>query len=899
MSPRARRSTRRARTEHPNGAIETVFSINDTAAPTAAAPRRQRTRQRARSPAIDGTGMRDTPGRRRQHQANPIPEVQGAVLNPVQPNGIANDQPASPQRPPCPTVEEVPKYDDPFTSAAPPATPRVNFRLPDEDEFIDLPSSPSTPVPTTTAQSGRQIGAPTTPRSRGSPRTGRHSASRSQQCRNSARSPAGNAKRHTAKDVWTFFEKDGEKRYCKFCQQQRAANASHIVNAYGLGTSTGGLRKHLYLDHLDSWVLACDHAGLKITAKEAQEFVTKFRQRHGNTLADGERRPSAAARPYSPEAFVDAIIEWIIADDQSLNAVESPQLRSIFLMLRDELKDSDIPHRTTIRNRVTEVWEAHLDWLEAEMKDAMGKVSLTTDLWSDTNLSPFMAVTAHWIEGKSVPTPNGDQYVLKLRSDLIGFHRVPGRHSGDHLAQAFIFITDRIQLTPKIGWVTLDNASNNDTFTSFLEFELRQRGIVFDRCKNRIRCFPHIVNLACKAVLGAITNMEFASETAPDYNPDDASMFRETLDRDPIATIRTVVRVTRASSYRRQCLSEIVQALYQKDLQLLRDVDTRWSSTLLMIERATLLRTAIDSFLRRNEFADLKKYQLTTAEWNVLDAYKLILSVPHAFQQKLSAEKTPTLCDTIPCYEAMSKKWESLQAELPALSTVIQQGLDKLEVYRDRAEVTPAYVLALFLNPNIKLKWHMAHQPDKVAAARELLIQELRQYYAPATPATPGRRRRNSQVRTPAIQTSWADDILGMEAPTVFGQYVTLEQEVNAYLAEVSRPTGILMFWQENQLQLPTLFALAMDILPIQGSSVPCERVFSSGKETMSARRNRISPELMECLQMLKFSIKQGRGLDFTHGTSKDNEYSELEALNVDRSAIPEDVAAFARSLVL
>jgi hypothetical protein len=27
-----------------------------------------------------------------------------------------------------------------------------------------------------------------------------------------------------------------------------------------------------------------------------------------------------------------------------------------------------------------------------------------------------------------------------------------------------------------------------------------------------------------------------------------------------------------------------------KDLQLLRDVDTRWSSTLLMIERAILLR---------------------------------------------------------------------------------------------------------------------------------------------------------------------------------------------------------------------------------------------------------------------------------------------------------------------
>jgi len=59
-----------------------------------------------------------------------------------------------------------------------------------------------------------------------------------------------------------------------------------------------------------------------------------------------------------------------------------------------------------------------------------------------------------------------------------------------------------------------------------------------------------------------------------------------------------------------------------------------------------------------------------------------------------------------------------------------------------------------------------------------------------------------------------------------------------------------------------------MDILPIQGSSVPCERVFSSGKETTMDRRNRISPELMEALQLLKFSLKQGHPLDFTTGTS-------------------------------
>ena len=49
-----------------------------------------------------------------------------------------------------------------------------------------------------------------------------------------------------------------------------------------------------------------------------------------------------------------------------------------------------------------------------------------------------------------------------------------------------------------------------------------------------------------------------------------------------------------------------------------------------------------------------------------------------------------------------------------------------------------------------------------------------------------------------------------------------------------------------------------MDVLPIQGSSIPCERVFSSGKETTTARRSRISPELMEGLQLLEFSFWRG-----------------------------------------
>jgi hypothetical protein len=80
---------------------------------------------------------------------------------------------------------------------------------------------------------------------------------------------------------------------------------------------------------------------------------------------------------------------------------------------------------------------------------------MTMDMWSDPNLTPFMAVTAHWIEGVTEDTAHGPQLTLKLRADLIGFQRVPGRHDGEHLAQAFLFVTDRLKISEKVVVVLL------------------------------------------------------------------------------------------------------------------------------------------------------------------------------------------------------------------------------------------------------------------------------------------------------------------------------------------------------------------------------------------------------------------------------------------------------------
>lgn len=71
----------------------------------------------------------------------------------------------------------------------------------------------------------------------------------------------------------------------------------------------------------------------------------------------------------------------------------------------------------------------------------MGKISFTTDVWTDFNMKAYMAVTVHWLQKASLQQPK-----LSLCSDLIGFVHIPGSHTGERLAKVFVHILDRIKL---------------------------------------------------------------------------------------------------------------------------------------------------------------------------------------------------------------------------------------------------------------------------------------------------------------------------------------------------------------------------------------------------------------------------------------------------------------------
>ena len=111
-------------------------------------------------------------------------------------------------------------------------------------------------------------------------------------------------------------------------------------------------------------------------------------------------------------------------------------------------------------------------------------------MWTSPNYRALLGVVAHWLDSD-----------YELHSIVIGMHRFYGRHTRDNLAACFREIIDPYSTIDKIGFFTLDNATNNDTALQHIALHLKELDIPFDPLQRRPRCFGQVINLVVKAFL--------------------------------------------------------------------------------------------------------------------------------------------------------------------------------------------------------------------------------------------------------------------------------------------------------------------------------------------------------------------------------------------------------------
>ncbi|KAG6913813.1 hypothetical protein DXG01_004138, partial [Tephrocybe rancida] len=272
--------------------------------------------------------------------------------------------------------------------------------------------------------------------------------------------------------------------------------------------------------------------------------------------------------------------------------------------------------------------------------------------------------------------------------------------------------------------------------------------------------------------------------------------------------------------------------------------------------------------------------------------------------QVMSKEKNLVLAGALPTMERFLEGWEHLAEAEPRLRPLIKRGLHCAQTYYSRMDDTDAYIITLCTLPLPYENW----EKSWIEQAERIIKNKMELYRV--------RHAINGQPSALSLKKAKqsSDGWLNLRLPHHLGlpshmtmdtdlgwndnsfQVLLVDDEFHHYTfgTRSKFDVNIFKFWGVIFDAEGTLYIMALDYLPIQASSVPCKRAFSSSAETDTSCRNRISPILMETLQMLKFSIRH-KEIDFTSHLMKQD--CAMEMLHkISHKAIEDLLALLGRT---
>ncbi|KAF8901531.1 hypothetical protein CPB84DRAFT_1777550 [Gymnopilus junonius] len=172
-----------------------------------------------------------------------------------------------------------------------------------------------------------------------------------------------------------------------------------------VGGQSNTIRHHFKKEHFKTW---------------ADVVILKKLKGWREILRDSRRGEPAQRESFNLEGFYDRLTKWVAVDDQSLDVVDCPELRNLFLFIGEQLNDEDIPHRTKLSELITKAFKREYAKMINEIQHSEGRVSFTSDIWSRHTLQSFMGVTGHFMVRKGKR--------LEMHSELVAFRHLEGSH---------------------------------------------------------------------------------------------------------------------------------------------------------------------------------------------------------------------------------------------------------------------------------------------------------------------------------------------------------------------------------------------------------------------------------------------------------------------------------------
>ncbi|XP_036066356.1 zinc finger BED domain-containing protein 1-like [Oryzias melastigma] len=522
--------------------------------------------------------------------------------------------------------------------------------------------------------------------------------------------------------------------------------------------------------------------------------------RHYRAFHENEDEVGASSSHATRKQELDeALVSMIVKDTQPFTIVEDIGFRGFVSKLDPNYV---LPTRQALKAMVEVKYEAEKEKTKAKIQKAAA-VSLTSDMWTSMNLDAYLAITCHFVGEKS-----------KLCSVLLGVQEFPQSHTAENIAHEKASLMAEWGITNKVTCFVTDGAPN--MVACVRELKLRHH-----------ICIAHTLNLVVK----------------------------KTLEQNPIlsgirAKARKLVGFFRSSTTAKEKFTQVQLHMGMPVRKLLQEVETRWNSTYLMLQRLVDLREPVGAALAGLQH-DIP--MITSEEFKIVEGCMSLLSPFYEATVELSAEENVSASKVIPLLKMLE---QNLQEEMtkPGPPAALEMGEVLIRQLREKLYTLQSMSimsLATLLDPRFKIIGFFSQ--TKATEAVKRLTAECSTII------------RSQQTREDIPQASTSNEVTGgsklwhrldvsvMETRTSQNATVDATVEVQRYLSEpnIGRLENPLEYWERQQLIYPTLYKLAIAFLSTPASSVPCERVFSKAREVVSKRRNRLKPKTVEKLLFL------------------------------------------------
>ncbi|KAG9386849.1 hypothetical protein A1F94_003599 [Pyrenophora tritici-repentis] len=381
------------------------------------------------------------------------------------------------------------------------------------------------------------------------------------------------------------------------------------------------------------------------------------------------------AASFSTSRFQDALKDWVVADNQSLRVIETPQFRAMIAA-------------------VSPLAEALLWPVANYLREARSLIHVSFDNWTST------ATRAH---------------------------------TGNNIAAAATTILRLFGVdNARVGYFVLDNASNNDTAVESLAEEFG-----FIASERRLRCCCHILNLSAQLVIWGKDRSAYENEAA--HLEEEEKYMDEWRKYGPVGVLFDVIASictpqTRQLLERLQCEEAESLGVTPHIRQLVKPVKTRWNSYFNTFVRAAELHGPIDGYIeckleehsaatatsrrRKNPTVIYTRRGLSGKDWATITEYIRLLE-PFAEAARLLEgrgrhgrhgaiwEVLVTFEWLLDQLEALKDRlkdvnYEDLDAPEDHLITNVNLAHCKLAEYYAKFDNAPVYYTATILHPHYK-----------------------------------------------------------------------------------------------------------------------------------------------------------------------------------------------------